>query len=208
MWQGSFDCQTFVKAATAIRATIYAHRKKCRQGTQNVLAPPSGKHPVVSAMGEAAKKRAFLPVGEAGMVKRCENGEIGIFSLCQPLDISSVTGRCQHCWSHAKTQSQDKMFTFPALHPGAFAPLREVKSWNRQTLESRQSGMFSSSLPVSLSPFHHPRARLPPSRPCPPGIRGSCQTDVHAREGEAPAEPPLLLSISVFYCPASARRRW
>ena len=42
--------------------------------------------------------------GEAGMVKRCENGEIGMFSLCQPLDISSVTGRCQHCWSHAKAQ--------------------------------------------------------------------------------------------------------
>ena len=70
------------------------------------------------------------------MVKQCENGEIGMFSLCQPLDISSVTGCCQHCWSHAKTQSQDKMFTFPALHLGAFAPLREVKSWNRQTLAS------------------------------------------------------------------------
>jgi hypothetical protein len=60
-----------------------------------------------------------------GMVKRCENGEIGIFSLCLPVDISSVTGRCQHCWSHAKakTQSQDKMFSFPAFHlaPSRFA---------------------------------------------------------------------------------------
>ncbi|MFO0132861.1 MAG: hypothetical protein ACK56U_04595, partial [Planctomyces sp.] len=61
----------------------------------------------------------------------------------------------------AKTQSQDKMFTFPALHLGAFAPLREVKSWNRQAIESRQSGMFSSCLPVSLSPFHHPSFALP-----------------------------------------------
>jgi hypothetical protein len=30
--------------------------------------------------------------------------------------------------------------------------------------------MFSSSLPVSLSPFHHPRARLLPSHPCPPPL--------------------------------------
>jgi hypothetical protein len=100
--------------------------------------------------------------GEGGMVKRCENGEIGMFSLCQPLDISSVTGSLPALLvsrKGAKTQSQDKMFTFPALHLGALAPLREVKSWNRQTLESRQSGMFSSCLPVSLSPFHHPRAR-------------------------------------------------
>jgi hypothetical protein len=37
------------------------------------------------------------------------------------------------------------------------APLREVKSSNRRTLESGQSGMLSDWLPVSLTPFHHPR---------------------------------------------------
>ncbi|MFO0063600.1 MAG: hypothetical protein ACK57O_22215, partial [Planctomyces sp.] len=136
-------------------------QKKRRYGTQNVLAPPSGKHPAVSAMGEAAKKRAFLPVGEAGMVKRCENGEIGMFSLCQPLDISSVTGRCQHCCSHAKAQRRKVRTKCSLSQHFILAPLREVKSWNRQTLESRQSGMFSSSLPVSLSPFHHPSFALP-----------------------------------------------
>jgi hypothetical protein len=101
--------------------------------------------------------------GEAGMVKRRENGEIGIFSLCLPVDISSVTGRCRRCWSHAKakTQSQDKMFTFPAFHLAAFAPLREVNSSNRQTLESGQSGMLSDCLPVSLTPFRHPSLALP-----------------------------------------------
>jgi hypothetical protein len=72
-----------------------------------------------------------------------------------------VTGRCRRCWSHAKakTQSQDKMFTFPAFHLGALA-LREVNSSNRQTLESGQSGMLSDCLPVSLTPFRHPRAKL------------------------------------------------
>ena len=53
------------------------------------------------------------------------------------------------------------MFTFPAFHLGAFAPLREVKSWNRKTLESGQSGMLSYWLPVSLTPFHHPSLALP-----------------------------------------------
>ena len=91
-----------------------------------------------------------------GMVKRCENGEIGMFSLCQPLDISSVTGRCQHCWSHAKAQRRKVRTKCSLSQHFILAPLREVKSWNRQTLESRQSAMFSSSLPVSLSPFHHP----------------------------------------------------
>jgi hypothetical protein len=95
------------------------------------------------------------------MVKRCENGEIGIFSLCQPLDISSVTGRCQHCWSHAKAQRRKVRTKCSLSQHFILAPLREVKSWNRQTLESRQSGMFSSCLPVSLSPFHHPSFTLP-----------------------------------------------
>jgi hypothetical protein len=56
-----------------------------------------------------------------GMVKRRENGEIVIFSLCLPVDISSVTGRCQRCWSHAKRkgESEDKMFSFPAFHLAA-----------------------------------------------------------------------------------------
>jgi hypothetical protein len=56
------------------------------------------------------------------------------------------------------------MFTFPAFHLGAFAPLREVKSWNRKTLEAGQSGMLSYWLPVSLTPFRHPRAKLLLSR--------------------------------------------
>jgi len=62
----------------------------CGSGTGFVLTP----------VGSGVARREPRP----GMVKRCENGEIGIFSLCQPLDISSVTGRCQDCWSHAKAQ--------------------------------------------------------------------------------------------------------
>jgi hypothetical protein len=57
------------------------------------------------------------------------------------------------------------MFTFPAFHLCAFAPLREVRSWNRQTLESGQSGMLSYWLPVSLTSFHHPSLALPGLHP-------------------------------------------
>jgi hypothetical protein len=97
------------------------------------------------------------------MVKRRENREIGIFSLCLPVDISPVTGRCQQCWSHAKTQRR-KVRTKCSLSPHfilRLAPLREVKSSNRRTLESGQSGMLSYWLPVSLTPFHHPSFALP-----------------------------------------------
>jgi hypothetical protein len=96
------------------------------------------------------------------MAKRRENGEIGIFSLCLPVDISSVTGRCQRCWSHAKANDakSGQNVHFPSISSCAFAPLREVKSSNRRTLESGQSGMLSDWLPVSLAPFHHPRAKL------------------------------------------------
>jgi hypothetical protein len=102
--------------------------------------------------------------GEAGMVKRRENGEIGVFSLCLPVDISSVAGRCQRCWSHAKAQRR-KVWTKCSLSQHfILAPLREVKSSNRQTLESGQSGMLSDWLPVSLTPFRHPSLALPSLR--------------------------------------------
>jgi carboxylesterase type B len=62
--------------------------------------------------------------GEAGMVKRRENGEIGIFSLCLPVDIASVTGRCQHCWSHAKAQRRKVRTKYSLSQHFILAPLR------------------------------------------------------------------------------------
>jgi hypothetical protein len=59
-----------------------------------------------------------------GMVKRRENGEIGIFSFCLPVDISSVTGRCQHCWSHAKAQRRKVRTKCSLSQHFTLAPLR------------------------------------------------------------------------------------
>jgi hypothetical protein len=87
-------------------------------------------------------------------------GKLGMFSFCLPVDISSVTGRCQHCWSHAKAQRRKVRTEGSLFQRFTLAPLREVKSWNRKTLESGQSGMLSYWLPVSLTRFHHPRAKL------------------------------------------------
>ena len=62
------------------------------------------------------------------MAKRREDGQIRIFPLCLPVDISSATGCCQNCWYHAKTQSQDSRLAFPAIQLCASAPLREAKA--------------------------------------------------------------------------------
>jgi hypothetical protein len=88
--------------------------------------------------GRSAKTRATDHIADPssaarqelrpGVVKRREDGQIGIFSFCLPVDISSATGCCQNCWSDAKAQSHDRRSTFPAIHLGAFAPLREVKT--------------------------------------------------------------------------------
>ena len=94
------------------------------------------------------------------MVKRREDGQIGIFSFCLPVDIFSATGCCQNCWSHAKTQRQDRRSTFPAIQLGAFAPLREVKTGIDEPVQNGLIGIISFCLPVSLTPFHHPRAKL------------------------------------------------
>jgi hypothetical protein len=95
------------------------------------------------------------------MVTRREDGQLGMFSFCLPVDISSDTGCCQNCWSHAKAQSQDRSFNFPAIHLSAFAPLREEKAGIDNPFENGLIGIISSCLPVSSTPFHHPRAKLP-----------------------------------------------
>jgi hypothetical protein len=64
----------------------------------------------------------------------------------------------------AKTQSQDRRFNFPAIHLGAFAPLREEKAGIDKPFEYGLIWIISSCLPVSLTPFHHPRAKLLLSR--------------------------------------------
>jgi hypothetical protein len=140
------------------------------------------------------------------MAKRRENGEIGIFSLCLPVDISSVTGRCQRCWSHAKANDakSGQNVHFPSISSCAFAPLREVKSSNRRTLESGQSGMLSDWLPVSLAPFHHPRAKLLLSHipaantsaipAAPQKYRQSLTARVPARGGSAEASPDRVVT--------------
>jgi hypothetical protein len=56
----------------------------------------------------------------------------------------------------AKTQSQDRRFTFPAIQLGAVAPLREVKAGIDEPFENGLIGIISFCLPVSLTPFHHP----------------------------------------------------
>jgi hypothetical protein len=64
----------------------------------------------------------------------------------------------------AKTHSQDRRFNFPAIQLGAFAPLREVKAGIDEPFENGLIGIISFCLPVSLTPFHHPGAKLPLSR--------------------------------------------
>ncbi|MFM8476244.1 MAG: hypothetical protein ACKOEO_10665, partial [Planctomycetaceae bacterium] len=60
----------------------------------------------------------------------------------------------------AKTQSQHRRFNFPAIQLCAFAPLREVKAGIDEPFQNGLIGISSFCLPVSLTPFHHPRAKL------------------------------------------------
>jgi hypothetical protein len=98
--------------------------------------------------------------GEAGMVKRREDGQIGIFSLCLPVDVSSVAGRCQHCWSHAKAQRRKVRTEASLFQQFSFAPLREVKAGIDEPFENGLIGIISFCLPLSLTPFHHPRVEF------------------------------------------------
>ncbi len=107
-------------------------RRRCREGEA-----PAEPHPCCErctdpccsvkllAIVHSADPRAVArQEPRPGMAKRRENGEIGIFSLCLPVDISSVTGRCQDCWSHAKAQRR-KVRTKCSLSQHFFlAPLR------------------------------------------------------------------------------------
>ena len=70
------------------------------------------------------------------MVKRRKDGQIGIFSFCLPVDISSATGCCQNCWSHAKAQRRKVRTEGSIFQQFILAPLRlcvrkKLESTNR-----------------------------------------------------------------------------
>jgi hypothetical protein len=162
-----------------------AIQRAYRNDAHCAVAPPGRAANGIEVLWNPVKRRVKTWEGEAGMVKRREKGEIGIFSLRLPVDISSVTGRCQGCWSHAKAQRRKVRTKCSLSQHFILAPLREVKSWNRKTLESGQSGMLSDWLPVSLTPFRHPSFALPapppPTKPMPLG--GSLRARVGQRGG-------------------------
>jgi hypothetical protein len=98
------------------------------------------------------------------MAKPRENGEIGIFSLCLPVDMSYAAGCCQNSWSHAKAQRRKVRTEISLFQQFSFAPLREVKAGIDEPFENGLIGIISFCLPVSLTPFHHPSFALPGGR--------------------------------------------
>jgi hypothetical protein len=122
------------------------------------------------------------------MVNRREDGQIGIFSFCLPVDISSATGCCQNSWSHAKAQRRKVRTEGSHFQQFSLAPLREVKAGIDESFEHGLIGIISFCLPVSLTPFHHPSFALP----APPVARKSTQfgqADVSAGQTPAPGCP-------------------
>ena len=103
--------------------------------------------------------------GEAGMVKRREDGKIGVFLFCLPVDISSSDGCCQSCWSHAKAQRRKVRTEGSIFQQFSLAPLREVKAGIDEPFENGLIGIISFCLPGSLTPFQHPSLAPPRSSP-------------------------------------------
>ena len=125
-----------VDSAVYPRAAAQWHwlcgRRRCREGEA-----PAEPHPccerctdpccsvkLLAIVDRADPRAVARQEPRPGMVKRRENGEIGIFSLCLPVDISSVTGRCQGCWSHAKAQRRKVRTKCSLSQHFILAPLR------------------------------------------------------------------------------------
>ena len=81
-------------------------------------------------------------------------------SFFLPVDISSAAGCCQNSGSHAKAQRRKVRTEGSLFQQFSFAPLREVKAGIDEPFENGLIGIISFCLPVSLTPFHHPRAKL------------------------------------------------
>ena len=80
---------------------VELERAACPQKSRKNRSSVAGRATMVVVCGYA---RSAGDRSCRGMVKRHEQGQIGTFSFCLPVGISSAAGCCQSCWSRAKAQ--------------------------------------------------------------------------------------------------------
>jgi hypothetical protein len=95
-------------------------------------------------------------------------GDLGYFqSACQltsvPLPVVARAVGLTQRRKDAKSGQKVQFSSNSSLRLCAFAPLREVKAGIDEPFQNGLPWIISFCLPVSLTPFHHPRARLQPS---------------------------------------------